>query len=54
LHRGQVRSLAQHLDPARLATEPGHPWGLDLSAEDRDALIASLHTLGGEPQGGTE
>lgn len=45
LHDASVRSLDAFLDPERPATVPGHPFGLDLSAEDRRALIGFLHTL---------
>ncbi len=42
-HHGAVPSLEALFDPAR--TEPGHPFGLSLSADDRAALIAYLRTL---------
>ena len=61
LHDGSVASLEEMFDPARLedghvpggwrppdvATRaiPGHRFGLDLSAQDRAALIAFLRTL---------
>jgi mono/diheme cytochrome c family protein len=43
LHDGSVSSLAALLDPAR--TSPGHHFGAELSADDRAALVAFLHTL---------
>jgi hypothetical protein len=45
-HDGSVRDLRTLLDPARLETAPGHPFGLDLSAEDRDQLLDYLVTIG--------
>ena len=44
-HGGAARSLEHWLDPARTASIPGHPFGLDMSAGDRQALIAFLKTL---------
>lgn len=44
-HSGAVRTLEKWFEPARLSTVPGHPFGLDLSPEDRRALIAFLRTL---------
>jgi mono/diheme cytochrome c family protein len=43
LHDGSVRSLAELLDPARVA--PGHRFGTSLSAADRSDLVAYLVTL---------
>ncbi|HET9990098.1 MAG TPA: cytochrome c, partial [Kofleriaceae bacterium] len=43
LHDGSVSSLAALLDPAR--PSPGHHFGAELSADDRAALVAFLHTL---------
>jgi len=43
LHDGSVSSLAALLDPAR--TSAGHHFGAELSADDRAALVAFLHTL---------
>lgn len=40
---GQVPDLETLLDPDRVA--PGHPFGLDLSAEDRAALLVFLRAL---------
>jgi cytochrome c5 len=56
LHDGTIRSVSAMLDPARVTdafTErlhgqgavPGHPFGLDLSDDDRQALIAYLSAL---------
>jgi cytochrome c2 len=59
-HNGSVATLEDWFDPARLEDDyvptgwnpggraravPGHEFGLDLSAEDREALIAFLRTL---------
>lgn len=44
-HTGQVKSLEEWLDPQRLATNKGHEFGLQLSASDKQALIAFLRTL---------
>jgi mono/diheme cytochrome c family protein len=43
LHDGSVSSLDLLLDPAR--TSRGHHFGAELSADDRAALVAFLHTL---------
>jgi hypothetical protein len=43
LHDASVPDVAALLDPAR--TVPGHRFGLDLSAAERDALVAFLSTL---------
>ena len=40
-----VRTLDDWFDHARLQKTPGHPFGLDLSLDDRRALIAFLNTL---------
>ncbi|HLJ46370.1 MAG TPA: hypothetical protein VKU01_10200 [Bryobacteraceae bacterium] len=44
-HTGQVKSLEEWLDPARLKTHQGHEFGLNLNAENKRALIAFLRTL---------
>ena len=44
-HAGAVKTLDQWFDPARLATVPGHPFGLTLTPDDRRALIAFIETL---------
>ena len=44
-HGGAVGTLEEWFDPARLDRVPGHPFGLELSADDRRALIAFLKTL---------
>jgi hypothetical protein len=60
-HSGFVRSLEDWFDPARLRSDyvptgwrgpgvkaravPGHDFGLDLSADEKKALIAFLRTL---------
>lgn len=45
-HNGAVSSLEEWLDPKRLeGGVVGHPFGLELSAAERDALIAFLKTL---------
>ncbi|MDB4963103.1 MAG: hypothetical protein JWP01_3102 [Myxococcales bacterium] len=43
LHDGSVDSLEALLDPAR--TTPGHPFGSDLPAPDRAAIVAYLEAL---------
>lgn len=45
LHDGSIRSLEKFMDPDRLASTPGHPFGLDLSQEERAAIIEVLKTL---------
>lgn len=57
-HTGQAETLEEWFDPARLKADyvpkgfhlgpgpiQGHPFGLDLNAEDKKALIAFLKTL---------
>lgn len=44
-HQGTVKTLEEWLDPNRLSRVPGHPFGLKLSSQDRQALIAFLRTL---------
>ena len=55
LHTGEVATLADLLDPDRLESSygqgvrgpgavPGHPFGTDLPAADRSALVAWLQT----------
>jgi len=44
-HSGAVKTLEEWLNPDRLKTVPGHPFGLSLSPSDRAALIAFLKTL---------
>jgi hypothetical protein len=44
-HAGAAGTLDDWFNPARLATVPGHRFGLGLSASDRHALIAFLRTL---------
>ena len=44
-HRGSVKDLEEWFDPERASRVPGHPFGLNLSASDRGALIAFLRTL---------
>lgn len=57
-HTGQAETLEEWFDPARLKPDyvpkgfhlgpgpiQGHPFGLDLNAEDKKALIAFLKTL---------
>jgi hypothetical protein len=46
LHDGSVPDLATFLDPRRLQTAPGHPFGLDLGPSERTALIEFLDTIG--------
>lgn len=46
LHDGSIPDLTTFLDPARATTQPGHPFGLDLNADDRENLIAFLGTIG--------
>lgn len=46
LHDGSVTDLPALLDPDRLATNPGHPFGLDLTPNQRTALIAFVGTIG--------
>ena len=60
LHDGSIGTLEEMFDPARLRPDfrssnwapitksrsvDGHPFGLKLAPEDRDALIAFLRTL---------
>jgi mono/diheme cytochrome c family protein len=56
LHDGTLPSVDAMFDPSRLNASftgrlhgagrvPGHPYGLDLSAADREALVAYLHAL---------
>lgn len=45
LHSGIFESLELMFDPARLDFEPGHPWGLSLSEEERAELVAYLKTI---------
>ena len=56
LHDGTIASVDAMLDPGRLAADftgglhgsgavPGHPFGLDLSSTDHDALLAYLRAL---------
>ena len=44
-HQGAVRNLEEWFDPNRLSRVPGHPFGLNISAAGRRALIAFLKTL---------
>ena len=44
-HAGAVTTLEEWFDPARLGRVPGHPFGLQLSPDDRRGLIAFLETL---------
>lgn len=44
-HTGQVKSLEEWLDAARLNRHKGHEFGLGLKPEDKHALIAFLRTL---------
>ena len=44
-HRGAVKGLEEWFDPERASRVPGHPFGLNLSDSDRQALIAFLRTL---------
>ncbi|HKO91195.1 MAG TPA: hypothetical protein VJU61_08585 [Polyangiaceae bacterium] len=41
-HLGWELTLEQFLSPERLTTHPGHPFGLDLDAERRQALVREL------------
>jgi len=41
-HLGWALTLEQFFDPERLTTHPGHPFGLDLDAEHRQALVREL------------
>lgn len=45
LHDGSVATLEQLLDAERLATTPGHAFGTERSAAEREALVAYLRTL---------
>ena len=45
LHDGSLRSLDAFLSPGRQETVPGHVYGLDLSPEEREALIEFLGAL---------
>jgi hypothetical protein len=44
-HQGAVKDLEEWLDPDRVNSVPGHPFGLKLSSSDKHALIAFLKTL---------
>jgi len=44
-HDGAARTLEEWFDPKRLQRIPGHPFGLELSPEERRGLIAFLRTL---------
>jgi len=46
LHDGTVTDLEMLLDPQRLATAPGHPFGLELQPAERTALIDFVNTIG--------
>jgi len=46
LHDGTVTDLTRLLDPQRLATVPGHPFGLELEPSARAALIEFVNTIG--------
>lgn len=43
LHHGAFDTLEEMFDPAR--DEPGHPFGLGLSPQDRDALLRFLRSI---------
>lgn len=43
LHHGGVRTLEELLDPMRV--EPGHRYGLELDASDREALLRFLRAI---------
>jgi mono/diheme cytochrome c family protein len=45
LHHGAFDTLQAMFQPGRDEEEPGHTYGLDLSEEDRSALIAFLETI---------
>ncbi len=45
LHHGVIESLEDMLDSARLTEHPGHEFGQDLPAQDKEDLIAFLRTL---------
>lgn len=44
-HNGRAATLEDWFDPTRLRSVKGHPFGLSLSAVDRQALIQYLRTL---------
>ena len=44
-HNGAVATLEDWFDARRLATVEGHEYGLDLTADEKRALIAFLRTL---------
>jgi len=46
LHDGSVPDLGSLLDPGRIATAPGHEYGLSLSPAQREALIRYVRTIG--------
>lgn len=46
MHHGQARTLERLLDPERLETIPGHPFGLTLSEDERADLIAFVKQIG--------
>jgi hypothetical protein len=41
-HLGWALTLTQFLDPERLTTYPGRPFGLDLAVAERRALVDEL------------
>jgi hypothetical protein len=43
LHHGVIDDLEEFFDPGREA--PGHPWGLELGASEREQLIAFLRSI---------
>jgi cytochrome c peroxidase len=45
LHDGSVGSLADMFSRGRLASSPGHEYGLDLSEEEKKDLVAFLLSL---------
>ncbi|MFN7936184.1 MAG: hypothetical protein U0R19_22830 [Bryobacteraceae bacterium] len=44
-HGGRAATLEEWFDPARLASTPGHKFGMELKANEKAALIAFLRTL---------
>lgn len=46
LHRGEVSSLDELLNPARLTRVPGHAFGTDLSEDERAALVRFVGSIG--------
>ncbi len=47
LHDGSVERVEEMFDVSRLAETPGHPFGLDLQDEQKQALVEFVRSIGG-------